>query len=189
MRRFGEAKMTIIRLFLLGLAVLASAQSVAQQTTDWGVIPIDQETTISFASYDITRNFTDQYLFSLQGSGDASYAVTVTFNVCANGCGNPDLSYGVYDANGSLINNTGSAVLTAGDYSFQVKGTGIGSGNSVDYSGSMSFFVSAVPEPHDILLMLAGLSFLAWAVWRRRRSEAGPAGLFPSGHGAGAWAA
>lgn len=34
--------------------------------TDWGVIPVGQETTISFASYDITKNFTDQYSFSLQ---------------------------------------------------------------------------------------------------------------------------
>jgi len=80
-------------------------------------------------------------------------------------------------------------VLSAGDYVFKVKGTGMGSGNSVDYSGSMSFFVSAVPEPHDILLMLAGLSFLVWAVWRRRQSEIAPAGAFACGNGLGAFAA
>jgi hypothetical protein len=71
--------------------------------TDWGVIPVGQETTISFASYDITKNFTDQYSFSLQAGTDTSYAVTVTFDVCAYGCGNPTLSYGLYDASGQLV--------------------------------------------------------------------------------------
>lgn len=160
--------MLLIRLMVMVAALLASVQSMAQQVTDWGVIPLDQNTTISFASYDITRNFTDQYNFSLQGSGDAAYAVTVTFNVCANGCGNPSFSYGVYNANGSLIDSSGAVVLKAGDYTFQVKGTGMGSGNSVDYMGSMSFFVSAVPEPGDIFLLLTGLPLLAWAVKRRR---------------------
>jgi hypothetical protein len=136
--------------------------------TDWGVIPVGQETTISFASYDITKNFTDQYSFSLQAGTDTSYAVTVTFDVCRYGCGNPSLSYGLYDASGQLVSNTGTAVLTSGDYYFQVKGTGMGAGNSVDYNGSISFMVSAVPEPSDVILMIVGLFSLVWAIKRRR---------------------
>ena len=162
-------------LFLMGWA--ASLPALAQQTTNWGVIPLGQDTTISFASYDITNNFSDHYLFSLQGSGDAAYAVTVLFNVCARGCGSPELSYGVYDANGTLIDSTGSVVLKAGNYDFQVKGAGFGAGNSVDYMGSMSFFVSAVPEPSDYLLMIAGLAALAWALRRRARRTAHSAAL------------
>ena len=172
-----------IRLCLFLLAVAASAPAAAQQTVDWGVIPIGQETTISFARYDITSNFADVYRFSLQGTGDASYAVTVHFDVCARGCGSPELSYGVYSANGNLIDTSGSVVLGAGDYSFQVKATGFGAGNSVDYWGSMSFsgataaaaagnFASAVPEPSDTLLMGLGLAYLGWALRRRQRASA-----------------
>ena len=177
--------MRMIRLFLLAFALAASAPCLSQQVTDWGVIPLDQDTTISFASYDKTGNFTDQYTFSLQGFGDASYAVTVLFGGCKNGCGNIDLSYGVYGANGSLIDESGSVVLSAGDYVFMVKGTGMGAGNHVGYEGTMNFFVAAVPEPADYLLMAAGLGFLVWAVLRRRRAQARAAGV--AGRGAAVW--
>lgn len=148
---------------------------------NWGVIPVGQVTTISFGQYDITKNFTDQYAFSLQAGSDASYAVTVTFDVCKGGCGNPDLSYGIYDATGRLISDTGSATLTSGVYYFQVKGTGMGAGNSVDYSGSITFntarvdsFVSGAPEPADWLLMISGSAFLGWAVRRRKTARPPP---------------
>lgn len=169
--------MRLIRFFLFALCLTASAPGLSQQVTDWGVIPLDRDTTISFSSYDITKNFTDQYTFSLQGFGDAAYAVTVTFDGCKNGCGNIGLSYGVYGANGSLIDNTGSVVLSAGDYVFMVKGTGMGAGNTVSYDGTMNFFVAAVPEPSDYLMMFAGLCFLGWALRRRRRADAARAGL------------
>ena len=99
----------------------------ADTTMDWGTVatPITSEVTFSFAQYDINRNFTDQYLFSLQGEAGASYSVTFNFDPCRNGCGNPDLSYGIYDRNGSLVTNTtGTVTLSAGNYAFQVKGTG-----------------------------------------------------------------
>lgn len=159
---------SLFKLFWLALCGLLSSATFAADS-DWGVIPVGQETTISFASYDITKNFTDQYSFTLQAGTDSSYAVAVTFDVCNNGCGNPDLSYGIYDATGQLVSDSGSAVLTSGTYYFQVKGTGFGAGNSVDYSGNISFMVSAVPEPADLMLMLVGTSCLAWAVKRRRQ--------------------
>jgi hypothetical protein len=154
---------------LLGLILMLSSSVPAwPEDTNWGVIPVGQSTNISFAQYDITKNFTDTYSFSLQSGSDASYSVAVTFDVCKSGCGNPDLSYGIFDAHATLISDTGSAVLSYGDYVFKVMGTGMGSGNSVDYSGSMSFFVSSVPEPSDTMLMLTGCAFVIWAVRRRR---------------------
>jgi hypothetical protein len=164
---------TLFRLVCLMFYCIFSNAAWAT-ATDWGVIPVGQETTISFASYDITKNFTDQYSFGLQAGTDTSYAVTVSFDVCARGCGNPSLSYGLYDASGQLVSNTGTAVLTSGDYYFQVKGTGMGAGNNVDYTGSISFMVSAVPEPSDVILMMVGLCCLVWAI-NRRRQQAHPA--------------
>lgn len=164
---------------ILALILLAlPAGHVLAAETDWGVIPLDEETIISFGASDITNNFTDQYNFSIQGGTEASAEVTVTFDVCQNGCGNPELTYGVYNAQGQLISEiqgSGSVTLTAGDYYFQVKGTGMGAGNSVDYSGTMTFmtsaapaYVSGAPEPADWLLMISGSAFLGWAVRRRK---------------------
>lgn len=152
-------------------------------STDWGVVPVDQTTTYSFAQYDITSNFEDAYSFSVGTSSDASYAVTVYFDACSSGCGNESLSYAIYYENGGMVSDSGAATLTSGNYYFAVKGTGMGSGNSLDYSGTMTFsaggaaadgIVSAVPEPSEWALMLAGSSFLAWAI-RRRRAQAGAA--------------
>lgn len=160
------------RLFLklIGLLLLIiSPFSNAEIIDDWGTVTtsVEGETTFSFAQYDITNNFTDQYAFSLEGSGDATYSVTFTFDPCRNGCGNPDLSYGIYDANGGLIEATnGMVVLSAGNYVFQVKGDGMGSGNSVDYFGSITFavttsnIVSPAPEPSTLLLMIFGFMIL-----------------------------
>jgi hypothetical protein len=54
--------------------------------------------------------------------------------------------------------------LSAGNYAFQVKGTGFGSGNSLDYMGSVTFaataVVSPVPEPSTLLLTLPGLALV-----------------------------
>ncbi len=171
----------LLLILLSPLALTANPSWGAE--TDWGVIPLNQEpTTMPFGATDITKNFTDQYNFSIQGGTEASAEVTVTFDVCKNGCGNPELTYGVYDAQGQLISEiqgSGSVTLTAGDYYFQVKGTGMGSGNSVDYSGTMTFssslagpaHVSGAPEPADWLLMISGSTFLTWAVKRRRKLQ------------------
>jgi hypothetical protein len=162
---------------LLWLILAGGGRTALAADANWGVIPVGEATTISFAAYDITTNFTDKYSFSLQTGTDASYAVTVTFDVCARGCGNPDLSYGLYNDTGQLVSDTGTATLSSGNYYLQVKGTGMGSGNSVDYSGSITFMVSgvpdlvsAVPEPGDLALTFVGISCLAWGVQRRRQS-------------------
>lgn len=175
--------------FMAYLLLFWVSTARANTTTDWGTVatPITSEVTFSFAQYDINRNFTDQYLFSLQGEAGASYSVTFNFDACRKGCGNPDLSYGIYDRTGSLVaNTTGTVTLSAGNYAFQVKGTGFGAGNSLDYWGSMTFaagatslnnvtMISPAPEPSTLLLMAAGLTLLAWKA--RRHALTGLAGV------------
>lgn len=172
----------LLRTALLAWLLASIATARANTTQDWGTVatPLSSPVTFSFAQYDITRNFTDQYNFSLQGGTGASYSVTFAFDPCRKGCGNPDLSYGIYDRNGGLIASTnGTVTLSAGNYAFQVKGTGMGAGNSVDYWGSVTFaaapsslttvtMVSPAPEPSTLLLMLCGLAGLGWSAWRRR---------------------
>jgi len=148
-------------------------------TEDWGTIatPISEETSFSFAQYDITGNFTHTYGFSLEGSAGATYEVSFEFDACRAGCGSPELTYGIYDANGGYIGDTsGTVVLSAGNYIFQVKSTGMGSGNSIDYWGSVTFsmaaanmqMVSPVPEPSTLILTFFGALFLAFAAVPRQ---------------------
>jgi hypothetical protein len=165
-------------LLLAGLAISKSSSAVI--VADWGTVstPITTETSFSFVQYDVSNNFTDQYAFSLAGASGASYSVTFQFDACKNGCGNPDLSYGIYDSNGGLVAAaTGTVALSAGSYVFQVKGDGMGSGNSIDYSGSVTFsavntsMVSPAPEPSTLMLTLFGLGGLGWEARRRRQAH------------------
>lgn len=172
----------VIRLALATL-LLAPATARADLIADWGNIatPITGEITFSFAQYDISRNFTDHYNFSLAGDAGAKYTVSFSFDSCLHGCGNPDIAYGIYERNGGLLaNSNGSVTLSAGLYTFQVKGTGMGSGNNVDYWGDVTFaaspssisMVSPAPEPASWLLLLSGLAVLAWHGRSRSRTGA-----------------
>lgn len=157
-----------------GLIATISLPALAA-STNWGVIPLEQETTISFGASDITKNFTDQYAFTLGGSTESAYQVVASFDACSTGCGSPSLSYAIYDAQGSLVSDTGSAVLSSGNYVLKVKDTGMGAGNTVSYSGAITFFasasdlaiVSSVPEPADWMLLTCG-GLLVLAAWRRK---------------------
>lgn len=166
--------------WLLVLTLFVPALGVAEEVADWGAVvtPLSSEATFSFAQYDVTDNFTHDYAFSLEGEAGATYEVTFLFDICRNGCGNPDLSYGIYEANGNLLTGDSSTlVLSPGDYVFQVKGDGMGSGNSVDYWGEVTFTATAVsaegvvapvPEPASVVLTGAGLAVVGWAAYRRR---------------------
>jgi len=177
--------MSIFRLLsapTLALIFLINGTANAQ-TENWGTIatPISEVTSFSFAQYDITGNFTHSYGFSLEGSAAVTYKVTFDSDPCRTGCGSPDLTYGIYYANGNLISDSnGTVVLSAGSYIFQVKGNGMGSGNNIDYWGPVTFssassgssgssgsssmeMVSPVPEPSTIILTLFGALFLAFA--------------------------
>lgn len=172
------------KLLLLGLLYLflqANTARAAGEVTDWGTIsaPIASDVTFAFGRQDITTNFTDQYLFSLAGSSGVEYTLTFNFLPCSNGCGNPDLNWGIYDQNGGLVAAPAvgaTYTLTSGNYSFQVKGTGMGAGNDLSYNGDITFsatalggtgMTAAVPDGERWLLTAAGLLMFGW--WRRRR--------------------
>ena len=171
----------------LGLAGIAAPPASAEVVANWGAVitPVVEQATFSFAQTGITQNFTDDYLFSLEGSAGATYSVTFNFDGCARGCGNATFTYGIYDANGGLVADasSGSVTLTAGSYSLQVKGTGMGAGNSIDYDGTVTFSaaaagtVSAAPEPSTYLLTLIGLTLVGWVGHRNAAS------LSPGGRG------
>ena len=169
----------LILAMTIGLGLILATLARAEVVADWGTVvtPLTTEATFSFEQYDITKNFTHQYGFSLEGEAGATYQVTFTFDACKKGCGNPDLSYGIYNANGGLIADaSGTVTLSAGNYVFQVKGTGRGSGNSLDYMGSVTFsataMVSPVPEPSTLLLTLPGLALVHVMIRRRRQAQA-----------------
>lgn len=158
--------------FVLLMSLLMPLNSAnAEIIADWGTIstPLEEDVTFTIAQYDVSSNFTHDYNFSLEGDADAFYEVTFNFDYCTRGCGNIATSYGIYEQNGSLISDVttgGNLVLSTGNYSLQVKGTGFGAGNNLDYLGSMTFsattapttaMISAAPEPESFLLMLTGL--------------------------------
>jgi len=180
-----------IKQLIAGLSIIVSLcyispASAATLVADWGSVasPLTNSASFSFAQYDITNNFADQYAFSLEGSSDTTYAVTFNFDPCKNGCGNPNLSYGIYDANGSILSaSNGSITLSSGNYIFQVKGAGMGNGNNASYFGTINFsaiateLVSPAPEPSSLILIMAGLCIVTWAIRRRRLQErTNPAG-------------
>ena len=161
---------------LCGLAVLFAKPAVAAVVADWGAIstPITSPVTFAFAQYDVRGNFTHEYVFTLEGSADATYSVSLQFDACRNGCGNPILHYGI---GGSLSESgSGSYVLAPGTYSFTVAATGMGAGNSVDYwgevviAGGAGGIVAPVPEPEVLILAVPGAA-LVLAVVRRRRAR------------------
>lgn len=160
----------------------------------FGVISSVQETHFSFAREDITKNFTDKYSFQVKGNEKASLSLKISGDDCEHGCGNAAISYGIYDANGQEVDRNGSAVLSAGNYVVQVRGTGLSEGRELTYRGTINFaaaapsaskpavapvaaapampIVSPVPEASDFALMIAGVSCIALALRRRRVSNA-----------------
>ncbi len=174
-------KLELFLFFLLIFFLMHLKTDRAEIIEEWGTIstPLEEDITFTIAQYDVSSNFTHDYNFSLEGDADAFYEVTFNFDYCTHGCGNVNTSYGIYDQNGSLISDVtagGNLVLSSGNYSLQVKGTGFGAGNSLDYLGSMTFtattapttaMISAAPEPESFWLMLTGL--LTISIYRIRQ--------------------
>jgi hypothetical protein len=164
-----------IRTILLGIGIILSAPASAAVIADWGVIPIGSETSFIFTPSDATTNFSDQYRFSLVGSTAISYSTSSFLALCTRGCGSPALEFGIYDASGGLLDASGSIMLGAGNYAFQIRGTGMGSGNTAGTGGVINFYsqatelVSPTPEPATWLLMVSGLALLGLRMRRRGR--------------------
>lgn len=158
--------------WLIAIFILIPGWVQAQTSTDWGVVSSDGSYTYYFSGSDITKSFTDTYSFSLEGTGETQYRMNIVYDSCTHGCGNLALDYGIYDG-GTLIDDTGSTVLSSGAYEFKVSGTGMGSGNNLTYSGSITFtaMVSPVPEPSETALFILSASLLAWSLSRQRRSR------------------
>lgn len=159
--------------------VTATGPTTKAQTVDWGTISteINDTRSFAFAQYDVAKNFTHSYAFSLEGSASSTYKVSFAVDTCRTGCGSPDFSYGISPVSGRFISDSnGTVALTAGSYVFEVKGTGMGAGNSIDYWGSVNFsvspsnmaVVSPVPEPSTVILTFFGALFLALAAAPRQ---------------------
>ncbi len=126
--------------------------------------------TFNFGSTDITHNTKTAYDFWVSGDATAQASVQLTLDPCTYGCGNPAISYDIY-ADGQKLqsNSDGTYTLSLGDHTYQIHITGMGSGNTVDYSGQITFTaVSATPEPAEWLLMLIGLGAAAAQARRRK---------------------
>jgi hypothetical protein len=161
----------MLRLLTLTWLVPWSAQ--ANLVADWGTIPTGSETSFTFVPDTSVSNFTDEYRFTLSGMTDINYVAADYLAACTRGCGNPVVDFGIYNASGSLVDSTGTTTLDTGSYVFQIKGVGMGSGNTAGSGGVITFYgaapelVSPAPVPASWLLMSCGLALLGWAVRRR----------------------
>jgi hydrogenase/urease accessory protein HupE len=74
----------LILAMTIGLGLILATPARAQVVADWGTVvtPLTSGATFSFEQYDITKNFTHQYGFSLEGEAGATYQVTFTFDAC-----------------------------------------------------------------------------------------------------------
>ena len=144
---------------LLVLACLCGAAPVWAAPKDKGVVVVNNTTTVTGLG---------------NGNGNA------TGNGNANGGTN---GQGILNGNGNAFGfNTGStSTSTSTSTSGSTQGSVVltsttsstnGTTTNTGGTGSVSTFVSAVPEPGDYALMLTGLAMLGAAVRHRRRAAA-----------------
>lgn len=175
--------------FALAALVLSAASGGAQAgvIANWGNISAPGATLSLYNSFSSATSFSDDYLFSLTGSGSSSGEVD-TFDGFLNFL-NIELSSVKLFKDGSLLGTDSSpsgfsfSGLTAGSYSLQVNGKVTNSlglfPSKVGYEGDVSIRVSAptggaptasVPEPTTFALLGAGLAALGF-MRRRKQTE------------------
>lgn len=127
-----------------------SWSAYANILADWGTLPEGSETSFTFTPDSSASNFSDQYRFTLSGTTDVRYVTSDYLATCTRGCGNPVVEFGIYNESGAQVDSSGTATLAAGDYVFQIKGSGMGSGNTAGSGGVITFY-SAPPELRPVL--------------------------------------
>jgi hypothetical protein len=124
----------------------------------------------------IQYNFTDTYNFSVGSSLVAGTAVTVNLDLGSFGFHISNLKLDLFDAantwlDGDIVSGTSDdsvtvdMPLTAGNYTFKVRGFADGAGTN---QGIYTFSAAAVPEAETYAMMLAGLGLVGFMVSRRR---------------------
>jgi hypothetical protein len=132
--------------------------------------------TVDFFADPSYSSGTDQYTFTLTGSGGTADAAALSFDffkLATVGTISLDLYSGAgvggtLDASGTGANFAmfTNAAIGPGVYTLAVSGTQPGM-----YLGAIDVAAAPVPEPSEWVLLLAGLGGIAW-VWNRRQPTA-----------------
>jgi len=174
---------------LLALALvagMASATAHADNTFNMGLLSatpyVNTSTVTAGTVFTIGANafnFTDTYNFNVVGAPTAAgTGVTVNLDLGNVGFHISNLKLDLFDSSstwivGDLVTSSAdtsvsvSSVLSAGNYSFKVRGFADGELTS---KGIYTFSAAAVPEAETYAMMLAGLGLVGFMVSRRRGS-------------------
>ncbi|HQT71379.1 MAG TPA: FxDxF family PEP-CTERM protein [Thiobacillus sp.] len=168
------------------VAGMASATAHADSSYNMGLLsatPYVNTSTVTagtvFTIGSNAFNFTDDYNFSVVGAPTAAgTGVTVNLDLGSLGFHISNLKLDLFDSSstwlaGDLVtdaNDTSvsvSSVLSAGNYSFKVRGFADG---ELTNQGIYTFSAAAVPEAETYAMMLAGLGLVGFMISRRRGS-------------------
>lgn len=165
-------------LTLIALAAIGTGASAAN-VVDWGVLgPV---TDVAYVTYHTDGPIDDVYTFSIGNWSDIpTYAEE--FEARSVSMENAQFTlysgtYGAADAKmvGTPFSFTNTATetvfksLAAGDYYFEITGTSAMAGSAYDFEASAneSGPPSAVPEPTNMALLLAGVGLIGFVARRR----------------------
>ncbi len=157
------------RALALACALSLSALTAAHaNTTHWGV----HDTLEVAATITPIGAYTDTYLFSL--GAPTSLFSTAVVNSLTQVLGISDFMVTLYGGAGAVdsfsladasVGTYAFGALAAGDYYYQVTGSGTG---SLGGFYSLSSTVASVDEPQTLALLFGGMGALGFMVWRRQ---------------------
>lgn len=165
-------------LTLLALAALGTSASAAN-VVDWGVLgPVAD---VAYVTYHTDGPIDDVYTFSIGSNSDVdAYAEefearsvsmqNAQFTLYAGTYGDPAATMvGSPYSFTNTATETVFAALASGNYYFEVTGTSAMAGSAYDFEASAneSGPPSAVPEPTNMALLLAGIGLMGFVARRR----------------------